>query len=123
MKITHHDAPETPSQQLVSQGTAEQSITDSRGRVLVARKPSVLTRFRFVEMLGTSASNETYFGMCFPLLFLVSIDGETVRTPTSKIQLEALIQRLDDDGLNALTGLVLTHFNPDPEADREALKK
>ena len=53
------------------------------------------------------------------------IDGEPVAKPTNKIQLEALIQRLEDEGLAAVTEVVQEHLMPKESNDEdgaEALK-
>ena len=59
--------------------------------------------------------------MVLPLLWVVEIDGVAVKTPVTKLQLEALIQQLDEDGLEA----VMQHLGQtlaQPDAGGEALK-
>jgi hypothetical protein len=102
-KITlHEEAPaESPSAQLVKQALKEEVVVDERGRKLTMRKPGVLAQYRLAEALGELASNQTYMQMCNPLMYLAAIDGDPVVLPSSKLQVEALIQQLDDDGLAA----------------------
>lgn len=114
----------TPSQQAVAKASATFQTTDARGRVITLRKPAVLTQFRLVEALGDTAKNETYVAMVMPIIFVSEIDGDTVLLPAKKSEIEALIQRLDEDGLNAVMTAVKEHFGtPDAEADKLAIKK
>ncbi|MCA3183920.1 MULTISPECIES: hypothetical protein [unclassified Cupriavidus] len=102
-KVTiNHDAP-TPSQQIVAAAAAEVVVKDAKGRALTLRKPGLLAQFRLIEAMGAeSAANDVYRMMCMPLLCLVAIDGEAILQPTTKMQLEALIQRVEEDGFVAI---------------------
>ncbi|KAF1009482.1 MAG: hypothetical protein GAK28_00120 [Luteibacter sp.] len=117
------DVPQpTASEQLIRQASAEVATTDAKGRRIVLRKPGVLAQFRLVEMLGASASNQTYMGMVLPLTFVGSIDGDAVSISTKR-ELEALIQRLDEGGIMAVAAAVQANFGEqDTEADKEAVK-
>jgi len=53
-------------------------------------------------MGAEAAANETYRMMCLPLLYVAAIDGDPVLQPTTKMELEALIQRLDEAGMVAV---------------------
>jgi hypothetical protein len=79
----------------------------------------VLAQYRLIEMLGESASNEVYMNMILPLLFVSAIDGEPVLIG-KKSELEALIQRLDAEGISAVIAGVQEHFGalPDPKTDK-----
>ncbi len=100
-------------------------ISDSIGRQIVLRKPAVLAQFRIVEAVGAeSAANTTYMSMVMPLIYVASIDGEPVVLPKKKSEIEALIQRLSDEGLDAVYNVVQkTWGKSDPEADAIAIKK
>lgn len=112
----------TPSEQLVKSAQAEVTVTDGRGRVITLRKPGVLAQFRLVEAMGESASNSVYMSMILPLVYVASIDGDVVRTG-SKREIEALIQRLDEDGVTTVMEKVRDTWGAsDPEADKAALK-
>src|SRR5712692_1590735 len=116
---------ETPSQQVLARAVAGVEVADAGGRKITLKKPGVLAQYRLIEILGDSAKNETYVGMCLPLLFVSAIDGEAVFAPLKKSEVEALIQRLDDAGITAVMNGVQKHFGGvrDREADREAIKK
>ncbi len=86
------------------------TVTDTRGRVITLKKPGALAQYRIVEVAGDSAANGTYMAMVLPLIFVTAIDAEAVYQPTSKMQLEALIQRLDEDGIAAVMKGVSADF-------------
>lgn len=113
----------TPSAQAVAKAAVEASVTDSRGRVIVLKKPGILAQYRLIEALGDSAKNEVYMGMVLPLIFVASIDGDQVFMPNTKREVEALISLLDEDGVGAVVNGVQEHFGQsDPERDKAALK-
>jgi|SRR5581483_5135801 len=120
VKLKLAEAP--PSQQVVAKAMQTVSVVDSTGRTLVLRKPGVLAQYRLIEVIGEA--NERYINMVLPIIYLAEIDGDPVVMPVKKSEVEALIQRLDDPGLEALANGLLEHFAVStPEADRLAVKK
>lgn len=112
----------TASEQLIRLAAAEVATTDPKGRRIVLRKPGVLSQFRLVEMLGDTASNKTYVNMVLPITYVGSIDGDPVSIGTKR-ELEALIQRLDEDGIVAVAQAVQENFGEqDTEANKESVK-
>jgi hypothetical protein len=112
---------DTPSQAIKAAAAKTVDVTDSRGRVISIGTLNALEKLRMFEVVGAeNAANQAYLGYA-TLAFLVNaIDGVPVARPTAKRELEALVARLDDDGLNA----VGKHFadtqdfeNPDKAAD------
>ncbi|QEL18715.1 hypothetical protein [Limnoglobus roseus] len=94
---------ETPSQSIVKAASQLAHVTDSRGRSIAIRKFSALDRLRMFEAIGPENSkNEQYLGYAALAFHVASIDGDSIDKPSTKMQLEALVQRLDDDGMNAL---------------------
>ena len=113
----------TPSAQLIAKAMQEVTVTDSAGRAIKLRKPGVLAQYRLVEVLGDSARNDVYRGMVIPLIYVSEIDGTAVPQPSTKLQVEALIQRLDEHGIAAVMDGVNQNFGEqDPEATKAALK-
>jgi hypothetical protein len=113
----------TPSEELIAKAAAEQVVTDASGRVITLRKPGVLAQYRLVEMLGESAKNQVYMGMVLPLLYVTGINDDKLPALSTKREVEALIQRLDEAGIEAVMKGVQENFGaPDPEADKAALK-
>jgi hypothetical protein len=115
--------PTKPSDDVVAKAIAEHTVTDDKGRVITLRKPGVLAQFRLVEIMGDTAKNEVYMAMVMPLIFVCAIDGDPVFQPSSKREVEALIQRLDEEGCSAVMEGARTHFGASTiEQDKAALK-
>jgi hypothetical protein len=77
------------------------NFTDDKGEAhtVTLRKPSVLSQFRFVAAVGAElAQNLVWMQMAQPLLWIGAIDGQPEPTPSTINEVEALIQRLGDDG-------------------------
>ncbi len=83
----------------------DEEVIDARARVLKLRRIGALDQSRLVLMLGGDvASNGPYMSaFVFPVCSVREIDGESIDIPKNQLQLDALIQRLDDDGINAVT--------------------
>lgn len=115
---------ESPTQQVIAKANAETIVTDATGRVIKIKKPGVLAQYRLVEIVGAEAAkNDVYMSMVLPLIFVAEIDDKPLPQPRSKAEVDALIQRLDEDGIAAVMKGVQEAFgNADPEADKAALK-
>lgn len=113
-----------PAQEVLIKANEETVITDSKGRSIKMKKPGVLAQYRLIEALGEVSANTTYMAMVMPLIYVVAIDDSPVHQPKSKIQVEALIQQLDEEGIQAVMKHVMEAYGEiDPEADKAALKK
>ncbi len=99
-------------------------VDDERGRKITLQKPGILAQYRLVEAMGAErAANERLYMMVMPLTYVAAIDGDPIAPPTSYLGIEALIQRLDQEGLEAvLKGVSANWGASDPEATRQALK-
>jgi len=114
----------TPTQEILAKASEESSVVDSTGRTIKIKKPGVLAQFRLIEALGESAQNQTYMRMVLPLIYVTAIDELAVHQPRSKMQVEALIQQLDEAGVEAVMNHVQEIFGKsDPEQDKAELKK
>ena len=114
---------QTPSAQVVAKAISATTVTDSAGRTITLKKPGVLAQYRLIEALGDTAKNEVYMAMAMPLIYVSEIDGDSVILPSTKIQVEALIQRLDEHGIQAVIQDMQENFGKsDPDADKAALK-
>lgn len=118
------DAVSAPSAQIIKAAANEVSVTDSAGRKITLRNPGPLAQFRLIEAAGDSASNRVYMSMVLPLAYVTTIDGAPVPAICTKAQLEALIQRLDNHGLEAVVTGMSEHFSSqsNPEQVKEKLK-
>lgn len=113
----------TPTQELIAKAQAEVVVKDSAGRAITLKKPGVLAQYRLVEVLGDSAANRTYVNMVMPVIYVAAIDGEAVYVPSKKSEVEALIQQLDEHGLDAVMQGIAQHFGAsDADKDKAALK-
>jgi len=123
-KVTIHNTPqvETPTQAVVKAANQIHTATDAQGRKIGVKKLNALDRMRMFEAIGAENSkNEMYLGYASLAYHVASIDGEPISRPANKLQFEALIQRLDDDGLNAVAEAVAKLIAPE-QADEETLK-
>ena len=112
-----------PSDEAVAKAAADFVIQDANGRSITLKKPGVLAQYRLIEALGDSAKNEVYMAMVLPLIYVVKIDDNDVRSPNTKREVEALIQQLDEVGIEAVVSNVQEKFGKsDPEGDKAALK-
>ena len=113
----------TPSKQVVAQSSNEVSVQDSAGRTIVLRKPNPLTKLRFIDAMGESSSNKLWAGTVWPLMYVASIDGGAVPAPSNKAQIEALYQRLDEHGYEAVSVAHEKHFSQQGDSVDEDLAK
>jgi hypothetical protein len=119
-KLTVHA--DTPSETIVKAANRPATRTDATGRAIGIKKMQALDRLKMFEVVGAdNARNEPYLGYAALAFHVSSIDGEPVSRPTNKIQLEALIQRLGDDGMNAVGEAVQEMLAP-REEDAELIK-
>jgi hypothetical protein len=116
--------PASPTAQVIAKAAAECKVVDAKGRVITLKKPGILAQYRLIEALGDASKNETYVAMCIPLLYVAAVDSDPVTPLSNKMLVEALIQRMDDAGIEAVMKGVRDHFGAsDPEADKAAIKK
>lgn len=112
----------TPVEQLLSTAKRTVEITDGLGRKIVLRKSGPLAQFKLVEALGDTASNGTYLSMCNPLLYISTIDGDAISMRTKR-EIETLVDRLGDEGCEAVMNGVLENFGRrHADEDEKALK-
>lgn len=117
------EAPDTPSQAIVRAAAAVTTVPDPSGRQIGVRRILPLDRMRLFEVVGPDNSkNEAYLGYASLAFHVSSIDGDPVPRPATKAQLEALVQRLGDDGLTAVGEAVAALYEP-PAADPEQTLK
>lgn len=121
LKMTQADS---PSEQIVKAANEVVVLTDPAGRKIAVKKPNVLAQYRLIETVGgETANNAVYMSMAMPVYWVVAIDDEPVRQPTSRISLEALIQQLDDDGIQTvISHMVETGDTEDEETVGADLK-
>jgi hypothetical protein len=81
---------------------------------------SPLEQFRLVRLIGDAP--QMYINMVAPLVWIRSIDGEALAPPSSQREIDALIQRLGEEGLNAVMEAVEKLSEGAAKTDADALK-
>jgi len=86
----------------------KEKITDSLGRVLTLRKLTFLMQSRIIYGLSEEeARKSTWLQTCvFPAASVEAIDDDLYGIPQNKVQAEAMLQILGDEGVEAL----MQHF-------------
>ena len=110
-----------PSQQIIADANRVVKVTDARGRSIGIRK--VTTSIRRRVSLAMSSENQTkslYVGQVFLAAAVCEIDGENVNLPQNDLQFGALIDRLDDDGFEAVSSGYQENFSPKEEGQSKA---
>jgi hypothetical protein len=91
------------------------SVIDSRGRLIKVKKLSALDRMRLFKAMGAvHAENRMAASYAATAAAVTELDGMMVPFPTSDIQLDALVGRLDEEGLEAVV-MALVALTPAQE--------
>ena len=108
-----------PAARIVAAAQATQDVTDAAGRVPTVRRPGALDRLRLFKAAGAVlAGNPAWLGLATIAASVVALDGVPLPFPTTEGQVEAVVQRLGDHGIAAVS-VVLAAMRtlPDPAAD------
>jgi hypothetical protein len=83
-------------------------IRDTRGRMIKVKKLSAIDRVRLFKALGAEASeNRQVMNYSALAASVTELNGDHIPFPATSLQVDGLISRLDDDGLEAVvTALV-----------------
>src|ERR1700761_8596672 len=97
----------TPTQQIVDGSSRWMTVVDATGRRLSVRRLNALDTLRLFKAAGpTLSENEAWLSLAGLAFSVQEIDGVPVPAPTNEIQIEGIIDRLGDEGLNAIVSLV-----------------
>lgn len=78
-------------------------VTDARGRQIGIKKLGPLDKMRLLKAAGpVNSKNDQYMGYAALAASVTAIDGSPEGFPGSEAQLEAMVGRLDEDGLDAV---------------------
>lgn len=95
---------EAPSIEIIKAANGTASVKDERGRLITVKKLSSLKKLKLQELVGANAASiPSYIGTATAAVSVVKIDNEDVPWPTTKLQFEALVDRLDEEGIAAAT--------------------
>jgi hypothetical protein len=96
-------------------------VKDANGREIEVRKLKVLDNMRLLAVIGAeNSSNDRYLAFATLGYSVVSIDGDAVPRPNTEVALEAIIQRLDDEGFSAVAKAHRENFIADQQTVEEA---
>jgi hypothetical protein len=110
----------TPTQQIVQDANRIEYCTDSLGRTLgVTRINSKLRRRVLKAISAEQGEKSQYLFMAMISCACVSIDGVPVPFPTTELQIDALSDRLEQEGMDAIGLCIALNF---PKAERADLK-
>jgi hypothetical protein len=110
----------TPSQRIIEDANRIEYTTDALGRTLGVTRISAKLRVRVVKALSAANGEKPqYLFMAMVACACVSIDGNPVVFPLNEITGDALISRLEHEGLDAIGECIAQKF---PEATRQDIK-
>jgi hypothetical protein len=94
---------DTPSSRLVAAAQAPIEVVDAQGRRLSLRRMTALDKLRLFKAAGpTLSQNRAWLGMAVLACAVTAIDDVPVPPLVSEGQIEAMVQRLGDNGVAAI---------------------
>lgn len=110
----------TASQRIIEDANRIEYCTDAFGRTLGVTRINAKLRVRVVRALSASSGEKPQLlFMAMVACACVSIDGVQVPFPTTELQLDAHIFRLEQEGLDAIGECIAQKF---PDATRQDIK-
>lgn len=108
----------TPTEHLLAMSAQSYRLPPLRnGKLITLAKPGALAQFRLVKLMGQTAQNTAYMQMILPLIYVIEIDDangegpQAVPFPASEREVEALIMRLDEEGVTSVAMGVQKYFH------------
>jgi hypothetical protein len=99
-------------------------VTDARGRRIRIRKINALDRMRVFSAVGPdNATNGPFMGYALLAASVIGIDGSVESLPRTLAQIETMVERLSDFGLEAVATGHAEHFADGESGDPAAIKK
>jgi hypothetical protein len=93
---------------------------DALGRKLGVARLTTSVRRRVIKAISAEqGQKDGYFTLAATACCCVSIDGAPVPFPGSELQIDALIDRLESEGLDCILSVMMQHF---PVKSEESLK-
>jgi len=104
---------DTPSSRLIAAAQAAPEATDAQGRRLTLRRLTALDKLRLFKAAGpVLAQNQPWLGMALLAASVAAIDEVPLPPPASEGQIEALVSRLGDDGIDAVARALAPEIVP-----------
>lgn len=106
----------TPTQRVVRDANAIVRVTDATGRVIGVRRMTMSVRRRVLKCISPdSAAKDRYLGLVMLAACVTEIDGAPVDALAgggSELKFDGLIDRLDDDGFEAVGKAIQDNYAP-----------
>lgn len=93
------DKTETPSQVVAAKEF--ESAMDSKGRLITVKRLDALNFYRLTKVMGALSNNSATMEMATLASSVTKIDATPVAPPSTEREIEALINRLDFEGIAA----------------------
>jgi hypothetical protein len=93
------------------------TVVDALGRAIKVQRLSALQKMRLARFCG--AENDRFVGYATLASSVIEIEGQPAPPPSTILQIEAMVSRLDDEGLAAV-GRALMAVTPGMGIDQEA---
>lgn len=90
------------TQRVLAAAVATETIADARGRQIAVRRVTRRESMRLMRGWGTACNVQMWLGNALLAATARSVDGVPLPNPVTPEQAEATVDRLDDDGLNAI---------------------
>ena len=104
---------DTPSTRLIAAAQSAPEAVDARGRRLTLRRLTALDTLRLFKAAGPQlAHNQPWLGMALLAASVAAIDEVPLPPPASEGQIEALVSRLGDDGIDAVARALAPEIVP-----------
>lgn len=85
----------------------ERVVTDKAGRTLTLRRVGVFETLRLYKALGPELSvNEAYMGLAVIAASVAVVDGVPLPFPNGEAGVEAILERLGEDGAAAVAAAI-----------------
>jgi len=97
----------TPSATILADAVEERSVLDTLGRRLALRKLTALDKLRLLKAAGPElAMNQPWLSMAMLAVSVAAIDDVPIPRPSTEAQIEALVGRLGDEGIEAVADII-----------------
>ena len=84
-----------------------ETVQDNAGRVIELRRLGVVEQLRLFKVLGPELSeNRAYVGLARVAAAVAAVDGVPVPFPASEAGIEAVLERLDEKGVEAVAAVL-----------------
>lgn len=101
--------PPTPTQAIARPKIGTE--TDELGRLITVKRLSAIERLNLFENAGLKLSqNQQWMGIIAIAASCVKINDEDIPKPMSPLEMKALVQRLDQEGLDAIQRVYVKVF-------------